>query len=195
MYCKIKAPYITCPSCNIFTWHKPCIERICTSFSLNIPDITDQTWKYHGVGIIFNDLPFVALVNISLLTKIGNFTYQKLQGLFCWILETKKDHDNLQRVFHNKLKILLHQTASFFTSNFVLVRGFLHFDWCFLLWESSQTFNLQFQMLNFISRDAFDFVDVDRYLQSLHTSHRSCKIVKTDLEGKKAPFFPLQVPC
>ena len=43
MYCKRKELYITCPSCNIFTWHKLRIERICTDFSLNIPDFTAQT--------------------------------------------------------------------------------------------------------------------------------------------------------
>ena len=62
MYCKVKAPYITCPSCNIFTWHKLCVERNFTDFSLNIPDFTSQTWKcpncwtfktyYHVIWII-----------------------------------------------------------------------------------------------------------------------------------------------
>ena len=45
IYYNIKASYITCPSCNTFTWHKLCIERICTDFSLSIPDFTAQTWK------------------------------------------------------------------------------------------------------------------------------------------------------
>ena len=67
-YCKIRAPYITCPSCNTFTWHKLCIERICTDFSLNIPDFTAQTWKcpncwkykpyYHVIWIICSVVPF-----------------------------------------------------------------------------------------------------------------------------------------
>ena len=45
IYCTVSAPYITCPSCNIFTWHKVCVQRICKDFSLNIPDFTAQTWK------------------------------------------------------------------------------------------------------------------------------------------------------
>ena len=45
IYCKVKEPYITCPSCNTFTWHKSCIQRICTEFSLDIPVFTTKTWK------------------------------------------------------------------------------------------------------------------------------------------------------
>jgi len=45
IYCKVKEPYITCPSCNTFTWHKSCIQRICTEFSLDIPTFTTKIWK------------------------------------------------------------------------------------------------------------------------------------------------------
>ena len=36
--------FITCPSCNMFVWHKSCIEKICVDFSLNKPDFSSEKW-------------------------------------------------------------------------------------------------------------------------------------------------------
>ena len=45
--------------------------------------------------------------------------------------------------------------------------------------EGSQTLNFLFQMLNFISEDPSDLVDVATYLQSLPKSSGSCENGKT----------------
>ena len=45
IFCKKKKEdFITCPSCNIFVWHKSCIEKICVDFSLNKPDFSSEKW-------------------------------------------------------------------------------------------------------------------------------------------------------
>ena len=40
-----KEEFITCPSCNMFVWHKSCIEKICVDFSLNKPDFSSKKWS------------------------------------------------------------------------------------------------------------------------------------------------------
>ena len=54
---------------------------------------------------------------------------------------------------------------------------------------NSRIFNFWFGNLRIVSEDAFDLVDIDRYLQSHLTTLRNCKFAKIDL-GEKRPFFP-----
>ena len=45
LFCIKTEEYLLCPSCEIFVWHKSCLEQICVDMSLKIPDWSSPKWE------------------------------------------------------------------------------------------------------------------------------------------------------
>ena len=45
LFCIKTEEYLLCPSCEIFVWHKSCLEQICVDMSLKIPDWNSPKWE------------------------------------------------------------------------------------------------------------------------------------------------------
>ena len=140
---------------------------------------------------LFNHL-WIECFSQQVLTKVEYFCRPKFLSflffLFCKNIIVCGDDYEILSLKNFTLK----KNYSFFSSDL-----HWHVDYWFFAWyffpSNSRIFNIWFETLRIVSKDAFDFVDVRRYLQSRLTTLRNCKIAKTDLEGKKRPFFP-QVP-
>ena len=136
---------------------------------------------------LFNHLWFVWFSQ-QVLTKIEFFCWPIfvtfLFFIFCKkIITCGDEHEILNfKYFTSKKLVFFHQICT----------GMWITDFCVITFFSfnSRIFDIWFETLRIVSKDAFDFVDVSRYLQSRLTTLRNCKIAKTDLGEKKAFFSP-----